>query len=169
MRIIQAPSNYEIDGYTVFMAGGMGDTFWHNVFFEELKDLPINILYPYNPNISDIVQQIKWEFDGLHNYINSKKFIFSCYFDYFTNQPVTMLELGKMLVLSQRKVLKNSFFAHQIVINEGFPCVVSFHKDAKLKHDIEIQCNLMNVIAKERTPKEHAQAVIKAYERLLCQ
>ena len=131
------------------MAGGMGNTDWHEVFFDELKDTPLNILYPYNPNITDVVQQIVWEHTGLSHF---NKFIFSCYFDKYTYQPVTMLELGKMLVL------KN---IHK------FPCVVSFHKEAKLKQDVQIQCELENVIAKERTYREHAQAVKQAYERML--
>ena len=46
MRKIQAPNDYVLNGYTVFMAGGMGNTDWHEVFFDELKDTPLNILYP---------------------------------------------------------------------------------------------------------------------------
>lgn len=149
MQIIQAPNEYTLNGYTVFMAGGMGNTDWHEVFFDELKDTPLNILYPYNPNITDVVQQIVWEHTGLSNF---DKFIFSCYFDKYTYQPVTMLELGKMLVL------KNV---------HNFSVVVSFHKDAKLKQDVQIQCGLENVVAKERTYREHAQAVKQAYERMI--
>ena len=83
MRVVQAPEVYDKKDFEIvcFMGGGMGNTEWHEEFFKTLNlyNRSLLIVYnPYNPNITDVRKQIKWEFNYLNNYINDH-FIFSMY------------------------------------------------------------------------------------------
>lgn len=176
MRVIQAPEQYEKRDYEIacFMAGGMGDIEWQDIFLNTLerKNPRLLVVYnPYNPNIEFPRQQIKWEFDYLNNYINSH-FIFSCYFDKYTDQPISMYELGRASVLHQSKTIKVETGLggpSHVYTNYGFPVVVSIHPDAPKKEDIQIQCEYAGILAVVRTPEEHAQAVLKQYYNIQTQ
>ena len=172
MKIIHALEKYEKkpDEIAVFMAGGMGNTDWHKEFLETLSKFPLDnmVIYnPYNPEIKSAYEQIFWEFKYLNDYVEDQ-FIFSIYFDKFTDQPVSMYELGRALALAESKSISLEYgnSGINIPIVKGFPCVVSVNEDAPKKTDIIIQTGIAHQTASVRTPKEHAFAVIKEYNRM---
>ena len=164
MRVINAPQEYEsFAEITCFMAGGMGNTEWHERFMHQLQKYktPDLVIYnPYNANITSTFSQIQWEF----KYLEACN-IFSIYFDKYTDQPISMYELGCMLIKAQTNEI-------QIVHNGnllgtlpqgGIPCVISMHEEAPKKEEIKIQCGLRHQLAVVRTPEQHADAVYKQY------
>ena len=174
MRVVQAPEIYEKKSIEIacFMAGGCGNIEWQEKFLGELNKCVLNslVIYnPYNPNIESHFKQIEWEFNYLNKYINDH-FIFSCYFDKYTDQPMSMYELGRASVLCKEQVIKVgppndpmnnlSTWYH---LNWGFPMVVSVHPEAPKKQDILAQCGLAKVSVQERTPEEHAHQVMMWY------
>lgn len=171
MRVISYPERYEQttlnQDIICFMAGGMGNTEWHERFLKTLEDLRANmvIINPYNPNVESTFSQVAWEFYHLNNFLN-KNFIFSIYFDQYTNQPVSMYELGRMLAKADPCFIKVETAAQQVSVvqNYGFPCVISMHENTPLKEDIKCQCGLVHQQAIMRTPEEHAHAVWRAYK-----
>lgn len=170
MRVVQAPEVYDKKDFEIacFMGGGMGNTQWHEEFFTTLNSYVLNklVVYnPYNPNITDVRKQIEWEFNYLNNYINDH-FIFSMYFDKYTDQPISMYELGRVSVLHNSETIKlNTKLGHSSIFTRyGFPAIVSIHPEAPKKEDIKIQCELAGILALERTPEEHADAVIREYD-----
>ena len=170
MRVVQAPEVYDKKDFEIacFMGGGMGNTEWHEEFFKTLNlyNRRLLVVYnPYNPNITDARKQIKWEFTYLNEYVNDH-FIFSMYFDKYTDQPISMYELGRASVLHQSETIKlNTKLGHSSIFTRyGFPMIVSVHPEAPKKEDIKIQCELAGILALERTPEEHADAVIREYD-----
>ena len=169
MKVIQAPDTYEcINEISCFMAGGMGNTEWHTRFLNELDKLnatDLVIYNPYNENITSNFSQIQWEF----NYLNSCD-IFSVYFDKYTNQPISMSELGRMITLAPPHSLQlykdGKLFKTVPDPDSGKPCIVSLHEEAPLKEDIKIQCGLLHILALVRTPEHHAELVYKRYVEL---
>ena len=87
----------------------------------------------------------------LNNYINDH-FIFSCYFDKYTNQPISMYELGRASVLCKEqsvKIMVKENVGSVVYTNYGFPMVVSVHPEAPKKQDIICQCGLAHVTVAE--------------------
>lgn len=173
MKVVQAPEVYKKKSTEIacFLAGGCGNIEWQERFINELNKYVLNslVIYnPYNPNIESHFKQIEWEFNYLNNYINDH-FIFSCYFDKYTDQPISMYELGRASVLckpqSVEVVKKGPLTTTTSVnLNYGFPMVVSVHPEAPKKQDILAQCGLAEVSVQERTPEEHAHQVIMWYK-----
>lgn len=174
MRMVQAPEVYEKSNTEIacFLAGGCGNTEWSERCINKLNQYTLNhlVLYnPYNPNIKDPKEQIEWEFNYLNKYINDK-FIFSIYFDKYTDQPISMYELGRASVLCKEQVIKigppndsmnNLSTLHHL--NWGFPMVVSLNEQAPKKMDIGIQLDLVHIPYCVRTPEEHAEAIVFKY------
>lgn len=174
MRVVQAPEVYEKRSTEIacFLAGGCGNTEWQERVINELNKYVLNslVIYnPYNPNIDNKFRQIEWEFNYLNNYINDH-FIFSCYFDKYTRQPMSMYELGRASVLCQNKSVKiclsddpadryNVFYTQW-----GFPMIVSLHEESPCKEDLIAQCGLAHVAVNVRTPEEHAKEILFWYK-----
>lgn len=177
MRVVQAPEVYEKKSIEIacFLAGGCGDIEWQERVISELNKYILNslVIYnPYNPNIESTFKQIEWEFNYLNKYINDH-FIFSCYFDKYTDQPMTMYELGRASVLSKEQCLHigpwhdSSFNDKRTMCyywNYGFPMVVTIHPEAPKKQDIIAQCGLAHVTCEVGTPEEHALRVLRQYK-----
>lgn len=177
MKIVQAPEVYEKKSTEIacFMAGGCGNIEWQNKFINELDKHVLNslVIYnPYNPNIESNFKQIEWEFNYLNKYINDQ-FIFSCYFDKYTDQPMSMYELGRASVLCKEQSLKIGPWYDNMCTdkrtmcyywNYGFPMVVSIHPEAPKKNDIIAQCGLAHVTCGVRSPEEHALQVLHWYK-----
>lgn len=168
MKIIQAPEEYNKapDEVALFLAGGCSSTAWRKIVIRLLKEncLKNLVVYdPYNPFIESTYRQVCWEYQYLNQYVDDK-FIFSAYFDKYTDQPITLYELGRASVLSQQQNLAvgKSLFTLQ----KGFPCVVSY-KDYKKREDLICQCGLAKITCLERTPEEHAKAIIEQYDLLM--
>ena len=169
MKIIQAPQQYEKrkNEIACFLAGGCTDTEWSQEVLSYLDKHNLNslVIYnPYNSNIESQFKQIEWEFNYLNNYINDY-FIFSVYFDKYTDQPISMYELGRASVLckpqSVEVVKRGSLTTTTSVnLNYGFPMVVSVHPEAPKKQDIICQCGLAKVEVSQRTPEEHAKEIL---------
>lgn len=176
MRVVQAPEVYDKSGFELacFLAGGCSSTDWSERVLKYLNKYTLNhlVVYnPYNPNIESQFKQIEWEFNYLNNYINDH-FIFSVYFDKYTDQPISMYELGRASVLSKPVSVsisctddpyrsRSDRFSYYV--NHGFPIIVSVHPEAPKKQDIICQCGLAKVEVKERTPEEHAKEIIFWY------
>lgn len=167
MKIIQAPEKYEpINEISCFMAGGMGNTEWHDKFINKLKtyNMPDFVLYnPYNSNITSTYEQILWEFQ----YLESCD-IFSIYFDKYTEQPISMYELGRRLAMTQNGEIKVSYNDKML---GSFPlnrqkCIISLHEEAPKSKEIIIQCALVHQNAINRTPEQHAAAVYLQYQKI---
>lgn len=173
MRIIKYPERYTQETLSstdiiCFMGGGMGNTEWHKRFFDELNNYCLNhlvIITPYNDNITSIWEQVQWEFYHLNNFVN-KNFIFSMYFDKYTDQPISMYELGRALALCKPSYVKVSTGVQDVAVvqNYGFPVVLSMHEEAPKKEDLKCQVGLLHETIWERTPEEHAQALIRVYK-----
>lgn len=171
MRIVKFPEKYQFDrlgDIICFMAGGMGNLEWQDRFFAELEKHTLNhlvIINPYNPNITSTFEQVEWEFYHLNNFIN-RNFIFSIYFDKYTDQPVSMYELGRALALCNPTYIKVETGATEVAVpqNYGFPVVLSMHEEAPKKEDLKCQCGLVHQTITIRTPEQHALGVIKAYQ-----
>lgn len=71
-RYVEAPTDYDGDLPSVFLAGGItGCPMWQAQAYEQLADLPIAVLNPRRPNFpihdpSAAPTQIAWEFRHLH-------------------------------------------------------------------------------------------------------
>ena len=177
MKIIECPNYYDKKSYEValFMGGGMSNLEWQDKFLNQLDKYNLNslVIYnPYNPNITNIEDQIKWEYTYLNNYRNDY-FIFTMYFDKYTKQPMSMYELGRASVLSKPILIsirrsddpycsdRLSYFAQK-----GFPVIVSFDEKAPLKNDIKAQLDLLDIKCDIRTPEEHAKQVLFWYNSI---
>ena len=150
-----------------FLAGGCTNNEWREEVYSYLDGRTLNSLVlidPYNPNIESVFKQIQWEYMYLNDY-DDCSFIFSVYFDKYTDQPVSMYELGRASVLSKQKQLDFTMGERTgaIITQYGYPCIVSVSKDAPKKEDIKIQCGLAHIECKERTPEQHALAIIQEY------
>lgn len=172
MKIIKPFEKYEKSSTEIacFMAGGMGNTEWHEKFIKRLEEhklLSLVLYNPYNPNVTDIAKQIEWEFEYLNNYINDL-FIFSVYFDKYSNQPISMYELGRITVLCQSKYLSLQTGTRKggFIIQEGFPTVISVHPNSPIKNDLIEQCKLVGLKAFIQTPEEHADMVAFTYRSI---
>lgn len=175
MKVIKAPETYDKSSIETacFLAGGCTNNEWRIQTYAELNKYICNslVIYdPYNPKIESQFKQIEWEFNYLNNYINDH-FIFSVYFDKYTDQPISMYELGRASVLCKPVSLKLSlcdvpdkYNCVSHYINYGFPMVVSVHPEAPKKQDIICQCGLAKVEVFERTPEEHAKEIVKYYK-----
>lgn len=174
MRIIKALEEYKKGSSEIacFLAGGCSSLEWRDKVYEELNKSVLNnlVIYdPYNPNITDKQKQIEWEFNYLNKYKNDF-FIFSIYFDKYTDQPVSMYELGRASVLCKEQAVKIGPWNDPFLSNTqcfhlawGFSMVVSVHPEAPKREEILLQCKCADVITLERTPEQHAQAIRYQY------
>lgn len=174
MRVVQAPWTYKKKSTEIacFLAGGCQSTEWSEIVLKRLEEYTPNhlVIYnPYNPDIKDNFEQIKWEFEYLNCYKNDH-FIFSCYFDKYTDQPMSMYELGRASVLCKEQAVKVGPWNDPFMNNTqcfhlawGFPMVVSVHPEAPKKESILAQCKLAEVHVKVQTPEEHAKDIIFWY------
>lgn len=173
MRVITFPEKYNIDrlgDIICFMGGGMGNTEWHERFINKLNEYTLNhlvLVNPYNPNIESVWEQVEWEFYHLNNFIN-RNFIFSMYFDKYTDQPISMYELGRATALGTPCSIKIETGATQVSVPQsyGFPLVLSMHEEAPKKQDLICQCGLVHQEIQVRTPEEHALEVVKQYRMI---
>jgi len=172
MKLISCPEEYKLHPTEIscFMGGGMGNIAWQEAFINQLRkyDLPQLIIFnPYNPKIEDCRKQIDWEFRYLNSF-KTNRHIFSMFFDKFTRQAVSMYELGRMTVLSQKiqAEIQIREVCERFEISSGFPLVISVHKDSPVKDDVLIQCELAGIQAEIRTPEEHADKVAEEYFNL---
>lgn len=177
MKVIKAPETYDKSSIETacFLAGGCTNNEWRIQIYAELNKYICNslVIYdPYNPKIESHFKQVEWEFNYLNKYINDN-FIFSVYFDKYTDQPISMYELGRASVLCQEQCIHigpwydRSFNDRRTICyywNYGFPMVVSVHPEAPKKQDIICQCGLAKVEVFERTPEEHAKEIVKYYK-----
>lgn len=175
MKIINAPYEYDKKDNEIccFLAGGCSNIEWQTKVVNELNKHDLNslVIYnPYNSNIESNYEQIQWEFYYLNNYINDK-FIFSVYFDKYTDQPISMYELGRASVLCKPTTVSISCTddpyrsdRYSYYVNQGFPIVVSCHPECKKLEDIKIQCGLAHIDFGIRTPEEHAKEVLDWYK-----
>lgn len=169
MRLIKAPEEFErTKEFACFLAGGCQSTEWHEIVHNILQqeELPDLVVYdPYNANIESHFAQVQWEFKYLND---TRDFIFSAYFDKYSNQPITMYELGRALALSQKKSAKITLEGDELcfLTQNGFPVVISYHEEAPLKTDLIFQCGLVHAEIKQRTPEEHAKEIIRQYHIL---
>lgn len=97
MKIVQAPEMAEIDGPTLFLAGGItGCPDWQDVLIKMLGNLPITIFNPrrsnWNPAEMEAFRQITWE----HHYLRAVDAV-SFWFPKETLCPITLFEYGKIL------------------------------------------------------------------------
>jgi hypothetical protein len=98
MKYIEAPNEFNGEGESVFLAGGITNCGnWQKEMVEKLNDLDINVLNPrrehYPSEDSKLEEeQIKWEFENLR-----KATIISFWFSKETLNPITLLELGSWL------------------------------------------------------------------------
>ena len=174
MKIISALEEYKKSSNEIacFLAGGCTSLEWRTKVYEELDKTTLNSLVifdPYNSNITDPEKQIEWEFNYLNKYKNDF-FIFSVYFDKYTDQPISMYELGRASVLCKEQAVKVGPWNDPFMNNTqcfhlawGFPMVVSVHPEAPKRKDIFTQCKLADIMALERTPEQHAQAIRHQY------
>lgn len=175
MRIIKYPENYEYKTNEIccFLAGGCTDTQWREELYNYFNNVSCNhlvLIDPYNPNIINKEEQIKWEFNHLNNFLD-KGFIFSIYFDKYTDQPISMYELGRASALCKPQsieiVKRGSLTTTTSVnLNYGFPMIVSIHPEAPKRDEILIQCNLVNVLAIVRDYEQHAKAIRTQYNEI---
>lgn len=175
MIVVNAPEEYEKQSHEIacFLAGGCASTEWSDKVLKYLNEYTLNslVIYnPYNPNIESHFKQVEWEFNYLNKYINDN-FIFSVYFDKYTDQPISMYELGRASVLCKEQSIKigpyNDPFMDKtscFFLNYGFPMVVSVHPESPKKQDIICQCGLAKVEVQERTPEEHAKEILWYYK-----
>lgn len=169
MKVIKAPERYDKQPNEIacFLAGGCTSVSWRLECLNELAKLDtynILVVYdPYNPKIESHWKQVQWEFEYLNSYINDK-FVFSVYFDKYTDQPISLYELGRASVLCQPIELFSASSMEKetkIVIHKGFPMVVSLHEDYPKYRDIRCQCGLTKITSDTRTPQEHAKEIYK--------
>lgn len=155
MRVVKALEEFEPQGFFIgcFMAGGMGNTQWHDTFLNFLQDMNANhlvVFNPYNPDCNteqECIKQIEWEHKYLTKFLGTRPFIFSCYFDKYTDQPISFYEVGMMLQKTN-----------------GNDCVINCHPQFKKKLDLKTQCKLVGYNGvREITPIEHALAVFHTY------
>ena len=166
MKIIDPNNNAQVFGISVFLAGGCTKEGWRDTFFKYINGFILNSLIifdPYNENIQDNYHQIKWEQDKIQQCD-----ILSVYFDKYTEQPISMLELGRMLELAKDKSIniETPLGTSTIYVNYGKPLIVGIHPEAPKKNDILIQMELLGHKAEVCTPEQHATNIISAYEQI---
>ena len=162
-KVINARTMYEKKPNEIacFLAGGMSNTGWIDTFMDTLCGIDRNILRnkelqdlviynPYNEEI-EMLHQIFWEYKYLNSYVDTGKFIFSVYFDKYTDQPISLFELGKILGHLQYK-------------NFGF--VASAHPEYKKLEEVQMQCVFCGYTLEVRDPFQHAHAVVDEYKRI---
>ena len=170
MQIISPNDNLPVkSAITVFLAGGCTSGGWRDEFFEYIKGFILNSLVlfdPYNANIKNNTEQIKWEVDRIN-----EADIFSVYFDKYTDQPISMLELGKMFELAKDKCvhIETPLGKTAVYTQYGKPLVIGIHPEAPKREDILIQEQLAGFKADVCTPTKHAQNIITAYESIRSQ
>jgi hypothetical protein len=159
-----------LSAINLFMGGGMGNLEWQKTFLETLKLYNIGdsltIFNPYNPDIKDMQDQILWEQEAISLGTNDNvHFIGSLYFDKYTNQPMSCLELGRMAIESRSKEISVYVDSKRtkIMINYGYPLIVSVHPECPIKEEIKAQCYGLRVNCAERNPQGHAQVVYRIY------
>lgn len=105
MKLITAIEPLNIDGLSVFLAGGITNCpNWQKDVIEGLSDTDLTVLNPrrdnfpiHDPNAAD--DQIAWEFEALE-----RCDIFSMYFaDADSDQPICMYELGRNIARMQMR------------------------------------------------------------------
>jgi len=174
VKIIQAPQTYEKQEHEVacFLAGGCTNNTWRKRIYNELNTKVVNGLVIYDPfnanyDINNSFSQIQWEFNYLNSYIGDR-YIFSAYFDEYTNQPMTMYELGRMLAFCHglKTTICCNKRAQEVILQQEFPVVLSMHENASLKEDLKCQCGLLHEIITIRTPEEHADLIYEMYLNL---
>lgn len=159
-----------LSAINLFMGGGMGNLEWQKTFLETLKLYNIGdsltIFNPYNPDIKDIQDQILWEQEVIDLYKKDlTHFIGSLYFDKYTNQPMSCLELGRMAIESRGSSVSVDTGLHKVnvPVNYGYELIVSVHPECPIKEEIKAQCYGLRVNCVERNPQGHAQAVYRIY------
>lgn len=173
MKIVRALEEYEKTDSEIacFLAGGCSSLEWRERFYKRLEKYSLNhlVIYdPYNPNIESIYSQIEWEFKYLNKYIKDK-FIFSIYFDKYSNQPVSMYELGRVSVLSQPSYITIDLDEnkpgqkHKIFTNYGFPAVITIDEEAPKRQELICQCGLAKLNQHLGTPEDHAEHIAYQY------
>ena len=169
-KIAQEEINSNVSTINLFMGGGMSNTEWHTKFLDTLNLYNIGdsltIFNPYNPDIKDITKQIMWEQEVIDLYKKDlTHFIGSLYFDKYTNQPMSYLELGRMAIESRSKEISVYVDSKRtkIMVNYGYPLIVSVHPKCSIKEEIKAQCYGLRVNCVERNPQGHAQAVYRIY------
>ena len=82
-----------------------------------------------------------------------------------------MYELGRASVLCKEQAVKvgphnNSLLdkTQVILLNYGFPMVVSIHPEAPKREDIISQCKLANVCCEVCSPVEHYKRIYNEYK-----
>jgi hypothetical protein len=172
MQIINPNNEKEftdIARISVFLGGGCTTSGWRDEFFTYIKQFILSSLViwdPYNPEITDVYTQIKWELDK----INSCD-ILSVYFDKYTDQPISMLELGKMFELAKDKCVhvETSIGKTAVYTQYGKPLIVGVHPEAPKREDILIQCQLAGYKAFVCSPQDHAKHIIEAHQDIKSQ
>ena len=157
----------------LFMGGGMGNLEWHKEFLDTLSSsVPsdnLTVFNPYNPDIQDIKTQILWEQEVISLGTNDNvHFIGSLYFDKYTNQPMSCLELGRMAIESKETSVNIDTGSQKVnvPVNYGYKLIVSVHPECPIKEEIKAQCLGLNVNCVERSPQGHAQAVYRTYRNI---
>lgn len=157
----------------VFMGGGMGNTEWHDIFINRLKSYNISnilaVFNPYNPNIQDKFDQIRWEHECLNISKNEDKhFIGSLYFDEYTNQPMSCLELGRMAIESKNREISVYVDSKRtkIMVNYGYPLIVTVNQNSPIKTEILYQCRMLDIPCQTGTPEFHADRVYQEYRKI---
>ena len=116
MKLITAIEPLNINGFSVFLAGGITNCpNWQKEVIEGLSNTNLTVLNPrrdlfpiHDPNASE--EQIKWEFEALE-----KCDIFSMYFaDADSDQPICMYELGRNIARMQMR-FPNSWIRRIII------------------------------------------------------
>ena len=165
MKLINAREMYEKKPIEIacFLAGGMSNTTWLNEVISAIEKYNtkynnvLNNLILYNPyctNIDSTVNQVFWEFNYLNKYIDSG-FIFSIYFDEYTEQPISLFELGKILGILTNEEKRNKI---------GF--IASANPKYKKLEEIQIQCICCGQLLEVRTLEEHAMSIVQAYKSM---
>lgn len=126
MKYVECPEIYLGKEKSLFLAGGISSCKdWQSEFVELLKNEDIAILNPRrkhfptdNPNIDE--EQIKWEYEHI-----MKADAVSFWFPDETNCPITLFELGKVLMMNK-------------------PIFIGINPNYSRKRDVEIQTKLVN-------------------------
>ena len=122
-----------------FLAGGCTNNEWREEIYSYLQERPLYHLIlvdPYNPNITNAKEQIQWEHLYLTQY-SEDNFIFSVYFDKYTDQPISMFELGRALALGSSEEVKYTTKERSgsIIVRWGYPIlchVIVKHRKKKI-------------------------------------
>lgn len=134
MKLITAIEPLNIDGFSVFLAGGITNCpNWQKEVIEGLSNTDLTVLNPrrdhfpiHDPYAAN--DQITWEFEALE-----KCDIFSMYFaDADSDQPICMYELGRNIARMQMR-FPNTWM---------YRIVITADQNYRRFNDVEIQTKL---------------------------